>query len=83
MEELAATFKTKSNFYDILGVEKDATEDQLKKAYRKVSAFGDVVDKLSLVCANIAGLEGAPRQESGPERPRSVQESRHSLRNLE
>lgn len=37
MEELAATFKTKSNFYDILGVEKDATEDQLKKAYRKLA----------------------------------------------
>lgn len=39
MEELAASLNAKTNFYDILGVEKDATEDQLKKSYRKVSLW--------------------------------------------
>ena len=36
-EKLAATIKKKTDFYDILGVERTATEDQLKKAYRKLA----------------------------------------------
>jgi len=35
---LAAEIGRKKDFYDILGVERTATEDQLKKAYRKVSS---------------------------------------------
>jgi len=29
--------RAKKDFYKILGIERDATEDQIKKAYRKVS----------------------------------------------
>ena len=31
------TINSKKDFYDILGVEKSATEDQIKKAYRKLA----------------------------------------------
>lgn len=37
-EKFAAEVNSKSDFYEILGVERTATEDQLKKAYRKVSS---------------------------------------------
>ena len=36
-EKFAAEVNSKSDFYDILGVERTATEDQLKKAYRKLA----------------------------------------------
>lgn len=36
-EQLAKQLASKTNFYEILGVEKDATEDVIKKAYRKLA----------------------------------------------
>ena len=30
--------KTKSNYYDVLGVKRDATQDDIKKAFRKLAA---------------------------------------------
>ena len=36
-EKLASDLVKKSDFYEILGVERTATEDEFKKAYRKVS----------------------------------------------
>lgn len=39
----------KTNFYDILLVEKTATEEQIKKSYRKVSwFFVNLVNQLAL-----------------------------------
>ena len=35
-EKLAAEIQAKEDFYDILGVERTATEADLKKSYRKV-----------------------------------------------
>ncbi len=36
-QQIAQQIKLKTNFYDVLGIEKTATEDDIKKAYRKLA----------------------------------------------
>ena len=36
-QQIAQQIKLKTNFYDVLGIDKTATEDDIKKAYRKLA----------------------------------------------